>query len=419
MDFEDEEMCPLFLLLMCMYQYYTATQENRRWWVRPMFQERNQKGAFVNLFHHMKTNDHEMFFKYTRMLPDQFDHLLNLLKPKLLKRSRREFLSPELRLAMVLKYLAHGGSFQSLSWEFRVGHSTVSKVILETCIWDVLQPIYLITPTTNEWKNIAERFLDGWNVPHTIGAIDGKHVHIQCPINSGSEYYNYKGHFSIVLLAYCDADYKFTWVDIGAYGSEHDASIFRRSEMGRMLETGTIALPLPKRLPNSNIEMPYFFVGDEAFPLKTYIMRPYPGRYLNLQKSVFNYRLSRARRIIENSFGILASRWRVYRSPLLCSVKTTEAIVKATTCLHNYLRTVSATTHTPPTLVDSVMEGKDVVDGDWREITRNDTDLTPVGRLGSNIAPNIVMQLRDKLADYLMDIGSVPWQLTVVNRGQI
>nr|CAH7756542.1 unnamed protein product [Callosobruchus chinensis] len=305
---------------------------------------------------------------------------------------------------MTLKYLAHGGSFQTLSWEFRVGHSTVSKVILETCtvLWDVLQPIYLSTPTSDAWKNIAEEFLGRWNFPHTIGAIDGKHVHIQCPINTGSTYYNYKGYFSIVLLACCDADYKFTWVDIGAYGSEHDASIFRRSEMGRMF----------------NIEMPYFFVGDEAFPLKSYIMRPYPGRHLNLQKSVFNYRLSRARRIIENSFGILASRWRVYRSPLLCSVKTTEAIVKATTCLHNYLRTVSATTYTPPTLVDSVTEGEDV-DGDWRAIIRNDTNLTPVGRVGSNIAPNIVMQLRDKLADYLMEIGSVPWQLSIVNRGQI
>nr|CAH7714787.1 unnamed protein product [Callosobruchus chinensis] len=369
MEFEDDDLYFLFLFLMCMYQYYTATQQDRRWWVRPIFQERNQKGAFVNLFHHMKTSDHEMFFKYTRMFPEQFDQLLNLVKPKLLKRSRREYLSPEFRIGMTLKYLAHGGSFQTLSWEFRVGHSTVSKVILETrtVLWDVLQPIYLSTPTSDAWKNIAEEFLGRWNFPHTIGAIDGKNVHIQCPINTGSTY-NYKGYFSIVLLACCDADYKFTWVDIGAYGSEHDASIFRRSEMGRILEAGTIILPQSKTLPNSNIEMPYFFVGDEAFPLKSYIMRPYPGRHLNLQKYVFSYR--------------------VYRSPLLCSVKTTEAIVKATTCLHNYLRTVSATTYTPPTLVDSITEGEDV-DGDWRAIIRNDTNLTPVGRVGSNIAPNI------------------------------
>nr|CAH7740540.1 unnamed protein product [Callosobruchus chinensis] len=129
----------------------------------------------------MKTSDHEMFFKYTRMFPEQFDQLLNLVKPKLLKRSRREYLSPEFRLGMTLKYLAHGGSFQTLSWEFRVGHSTVSKVILETCtvLWDVLQPIYLSTPTSDAWKNIAEEFLGRWNFPHTIGAIDGKHVHIQ------------------------------------------------------------------------------------------------------------------------------------------------------------------------------------------------------------------------------------------------
>nr|CAI5865988.1 unnamed protein product [Callosobruchus analis] len=348
---------------MCIYQYYTATQGNRRWWVRPMFQERTQKGAFTNLFNHMKTQDHEMFFKYTTMLPKQFDQLLDLLKPKLLNCSRREYLSPELRLAMTLKYLAHGGSFQSLSWEFRVGHSTVSKVIFETCTW----------------KNVAQRFSDRWNFPHTIGAIDGKHVHIQCPINSGSEYYNYKGHFSIILLACCDADYKFTWVDIGAYGSEHDASVFRRSQMGIMLEAGTVALPQSTTLPGSNIEMPYFFVGDEAFPLKPYIMRPYPGRNLDLQKSVFNYSNSESNNMLTQ-------------------------LPSNSVCNNIYSPFISR---------DAEREGEDVTDGDWRIITRNDTNLTPVGRLGSNIVPNVVIELRNKLADYLMDLGSVSWQLNI------
>ncbi|CAH2004903.1 unnamed protein product [Acanthoscelides obtectus] len=325
----------------------------------------------------MKTKDPEMFFKYTRMLPDQFDSILCLLKPKLLKHSRREYLSPALKLAMTLKFLAHGGSFQSLSWEFRVGHSTVSKVIFETCtaIWDTMQPIYLKSPTEQEWINISHQFSNRWNFPHTLVAIDGKHVHIQCPLNSGSLYYNYKNHFSIILLACCDADYKFIWADIGAYGSEHDASVFRRSQMGKQLDEGSVQLPKVDQLPSSNVEMPYFFVGDEAFPLKPYLMRPYPGRQLTEQKSVFNYRLSRARRVIENSFGILASRWRVYRSPLLCSIKTTEAVVKATICLHNYLKTDAPTTYVPPTLIDSLKDdGGTNRDGEWREIIQNDTN---------------------------------------------
>lgn len=235
---------------------------------------------------HMKTADHEMFFKYTRMFPEQFDHLLNLIKDKILKRCRRKFLIPELRLAMTLKYLAHGGSFQNLAWEFRVGHSTVSKIILETCvaIWNTLQPIYLQDPNEINWLNVSDNFYQKWNFPHTLGAIDGKHVQIQCPFKSGSLYFNYKNHFSIVLLACCDADYKFLWTDIGAYGSEHDASVFRRSYIGQQLETNSITLPNANKLPGSETVMPYFFVGDEAFPLKKYIMRPYPGKYLNEKK---------------------------------------------------------------------------------------------------------------------------------------
>lgn len=99
----------------------------------------------------MKNYDHEMFFQYTRMYPPQFNKLLVMLKLKLLKRSQRESLCPELRLAMTLKYLAHGGGFSSLAWEFRVGQSTVSKVIFETCtaIWNVLQPQYIRIPEGN------------------------------------------------------------------------------------------------------------------------------------------------------------------------------------------------------------------------------------------------------------------------------
>uniref|UniRef100_A0A6P7GJI6 Protein ALP1-like n=1 Tax=Diabrotica virgifera virgifera TaxID=50390 RepID=A0A6P7GJI6_DIAVI len=245
-----------------------------------MFQQRNEKGAFRNLFHHMNNNDQEMFFKYTRMLPETFDSLLNLLKRHLLKRSRREYLSPELRLAMTLKYLAHGGSFPNLSWEFRVGHSTVSKIIFETCeaIWNVLKPIYVKSHDEIDWLQVSNQFLHRWDFPHTLGAIDGKHVQIQCPINSGSQYYNYKNHFSMVLLACCDADYKFLWVDIGGSGSEHDSGVFRRSQMGQDLENGIVKLPDSQNLHGSNIEMPFFFVADEAFPLKSYIMRPYSTR---------------------------------------------------------------------------------------------------------------------------------------------
>ena len=85
-------------------------------------------------------------------------------------------------------------------------------------------------------KKIEEKFRNRWNVPHAVGALDGKHIAIRKPKKSGSEYFNYKGYFSLVLLALVDADYKFLWVNVGASGSSSDAQIFNCSKPRRRIE---------------------------------------------------------------------------------------------------------------------------------------------------------------------------------------
>jgi len=110
---------------------------------------------------------------------------------------------------------------QSKHLEFRMGKSTIYKIISEVCqaIWLALQPIVLPTLNAEEWKKISENFFLKWQFPNCIGALDGRHMEIQAPPYSGSQFYNYKGYFSIVLMAMCDADHKFTWVDIGQFGN--------------------------------------------------------------------------------------------------------------------------------------------------------------------------------------------------------
>lgn len=121
---------------------------------------------------------------------------------------------------IVCRFLAHGDSVNSKAWEFRVGRSTVYSIIHEVCraLWCALQPIYLPEPDEEKWSKVAEGFFNQWQFPNCVGAIDGKHIRIQAPSNSGSYWWNYKKYFSIVLLAICDADYKFVWVDVGQYG---------------------------------------------------------------------------------------------------------------------------------------------------------------------------------------------------------
>lgn len=111
---------------------------------------------------------------------------------------------------------------------------------------------------------------------------------------SGSQFYNYKGSTSIVLLAVGDAKYRFTLMDIGARGCRSDGGVLTSSEFGKRLFRGLLNIPPPCTLPRSSMIVPHVIVGDEAFPLATQIMRPYPGQFLENYKTIFNYRLSRA-----------------------------------------------------------------------------------------------------------------------------
>ncbi|XP_036344345.1 protein ALP1-like [Rhagoletis pomonella] len=155
----------------------------------------------------------------------------------------------------------------------------MKAIVGETCdvLWEVLGPIYLSVPQKNEWKRIANDFYSMWDLPNCVGAIDGKHINIFCPNNIGSLFYNYKGNYSIVLLAACDANYTFTAVDIGAYGSQIDGGVMWNSSFGQRLYTGQLNLPKEEVLPGTSNSFPHYFVGDSAFPLKPFLMKPYPG----------------------------------------------------------------------------------------------------------------------------------------------
>ena len=136
---------------------------------------------------------------------------------------------------------------------------------------------------------------------------------------------------------------------------------------------GRIHFPPDSFLPGTNELFPYYMVADEAFPLKKWIMRPYPGQSPTFKERIFNYRLSRARRIVENAFGILAYRWRIFRRQIETTPTHAIKLVKACLALHNYLRTndtlePSSTRYIPPTYCDRESGGVFHA-GEWREIS--------------------------------------------------
>lgn len=312
---------------------------------------------------------------------------------------------------------------QEVAWNYRVGKSTSSVIIKETCeaLWNILAPEYLTQPTEDKWIEISNEYYRRWNMPNCVGAVDGKHIVIQAPAHSGSEFLNYKKTFSLVLMAVCDSYYRFTLVDIGAAGGNHDSTVFKNSCFGQMLLSNSLFISQERTLPKSNVKMPCFIVADAAFPLHKNIMRPYPGIQLSDKKNIFNYRLSRARRCIENTFGIMVSRWRILKRPLTTQRETSEAIVQAVVVLHNFLQSseedlsLLEKKYCPTGFADYVDQEGRLQEGLWRG---ENAELRALGRVRGNNPSRLALKIRDTLADYFVSQqGMVPWQEDHIYRG--
>ena len=239
----------LLLLLLCRRRRRRRRQ--KRMWVRKIFQSRSKKGEFHALIAEMTLVDHESFYKYFHMTPQRFSQLLSCVGPFIKRQNTRlrEAIPPDEGLVLTLRYLVTGDSMQTISFSYRVGHSTVCGIIENTCdaLWSVLMPEYMRRPTSEEeWRRISEGFEHIWNFPHCIGAIDGKHVVLQAPSHSGSTFFNYKGTHSIVLMAVCDANYCFTLIDIGDAGRHSDGGVLSNSSFGQAMEAGELLIPKQK-----------------------------------------------------------------------------------------------------------------------------------------------------------------------------
>lgn len=235
------------------------------------------------------------------------------------------------------RYLATGASFKMLSFSFRVGASTVGKIVSETVValWEILAPIHMAVPTKEDFQQISEDFKNNWNFPHCIGSIDGKHIRIVCPKNSGSMFFNYKKYFSVVLQGVADANYKFIVIDVGGYGKQSDGGTFQSSELYKLLSTKQLDIPEPSYLPQTTLKAPFVFIGDEAYPLLPYLLKPFGGRDLNIEQDCFNKRLSRARKSIECTFGIVSAKWRLLLKCIETDIATADNIIKCICVLHN------------------------------------------------------------------------------------
>ena len=358
---------------------------------------------------------------------DTFKVLVEKLTPYLKKKTTmmREPILVEEKLALTLRFLATGESYASLSFLFRIHHSTISKFIPLVCwyIYVIFKKEYCsITQTEQEWTKLADESFDRWQFPNGLVAIDGKHIALKSPDNSGSEFYNYKSFFSVVFLALVSHDYRFMAYDIGCQGKISDGGVWANSAFFKKLKKGELNLPGPRELPKSSDpswepfqeeeKVPFVIVGDSAFPLTEHMMKPYPERSarVNDQHRIFNYRLSRFRRISENAFGIWANRFRIFHTTINLDPDTVCLLVHASVVLHNMLCTKSRATYLPPGFVDTVNEDGSIVEGEWRRDACS-TAMKPLRpqSVGNN-RKKTAEEIRETFARYFVGPGALDWQ---------
>lgn len=228
----------------------------------------------------------------------------------------------------------------------------------------------------------------------------------------------------MVLFAVSDANYKFILVDVGAKGRESDGGVFERSDFGQLFLNSALDIPPPVHSALLGEDIPYVFVGDDAFPLHDHLMKPYSNDTCKPEERIFNYRLSRARRVVENAFGILSARYRVFRKNMLAGETFTQNVILASVALHNLHMMHESTippkdrVYAPPGFADVYKSNGVLKPGRWRNKAEHEEESL-FAKLALQEVPSDTYNVedpeytRDKfvelcVADYL------PWQWNLV-----
>lgn len=272
--------------------------------------------------------------------------------------------------------------------------------------------LFQVPNSREEWKQIAQDFERKWNFPHCLGAVDGKHVRIIPPPGSGSFFYNYKGYHSMVLMAVVNANYEFIACEFGINGRNSDGGVIECTKFYDNLKNNSLNIPEADHLNNSNKILNYVFIGDEAFALTPNFLKPFSQRELTNQRKIYNYRLSRARRVVENAFGILATRFRIFHTSINLSPENIDTVVMTCCVLHNFLRRKYSTTYTP----NSTLDYEDTVEGTLTLGLRVDsTNLLQLDRGHYRNISYDAKMTREEFLNYFNSEGAVSWQNKMCN----
>ena len=316
----------MLYFIMCSIAEYTNV--DRSIWVKP----RSQSFWNENMMIYWSNDDWQ---SNLRMNKEAFTYICEMLSPHIGKQDTnfRKSISVEMRVAITLYFFSGTAGYRTISNLFGVGRSTVCTIVqaVSKAIVNILLPKYMNLPSHTEIPEIMTEFEEMSGFPQAIGAIDGCHIRIKAPLKNAEDYINRKDYHSIILQGHLFRD-----IFVGWTGKTHDARVFKNSPLYQeCLQRTFLPMNLSRNLQGSMV--PPLLLGDSAYPLEEFIMKPYADRgSLSEQEKLFNVALSQSRVVVENAFGRLKGRLRCLSKRLDTSVQNAVIITSACCILHNF-----------------------------------------------------------------------------------
>ena len=282
------------------------------------------------------------FKKTLRVSRKTFQHILEPIRHRLERRNvNEEPITPEERFAICLYRLGSGDYYHTIAEMTGLGVATVCTIVSEVSraiveyLW--AEKVSKHLPKNQEmFINKMVDMEEFWQFPCCWAAVDGCHIPIKCPpggLESCKEFHNFKNFYSLVLMALVDAKYRFIWASCGLPGNSHDSVILQSTTLWQQIKEEDFIPKIGKKIKGRTV--PPLVLGDSAFPLQAWLMKPYTDATLTAEQKYFNYRLSRARMVTEGAYGQLKGRWRVLLRK--CESDTEQIKIATLACivLHN------------------------------------------------------------------------------------
>ena len=281
----------------------------------------------------------EQWYENFRVTKDAFTIILNEIEGEISKQDtamRRKAVPARKKLAMILYYLASTAEHRTIANLFGVSRAFLCNCFKDVCcaIIKNLQKRFIYIPTNDELEPVLESYKEKWGFPMCAGAIDGTHIPIIAPKENQIDYVNRKGYHSVVMQAVVDCNYLFRDIVIGWPSSVHDARILSNSKLYKKENDKRLSPDTRERIGGQDV--PIIILGDPAYSLLPGLLKPYLENINTpIHLKAFNYRLSRARMTVENTFGRWKGRFRRFSKRIDMKVPGVVNLIAASCILHN------------------------------------------------------------------------------------